>query len=812
MKEGDRIANGSTITLTYVKDDSQTQETKYTVRHVVAGTERDSQDYAGTDWVNAENPTAEIVKGSLAPKSYTGYKFASMSPADVKEGDRIANGSTITLTYVKDGSQTQDTEYTVRHSVGGKMKDVQKYMGTDWILEENPTVEIKEGSLKQNTYQGYKYTGISTNAKEGERIASKTVITLTYIRDDSQTKTLQATVDYNVGGTIREADRETLRTTVWINDPDVLSTESVRAKTYAGYHLNRIEVNGTRVENLAATVPANTSIMYYYDEDPDITITYVVVVEEGDTAHGKVTASAASTSPADLESSETLAPVTATAKGSTAVPAEGYRFVQWTDEAGRPVSDKAAFVPNKVNGLNVAATYKAHFAKRGDLKYEVHYFYENPAVKGQYIENEALKKIVTDAVFESAIPYATNETTWNERTYSFEKIEGATKVSVNADANILNVYYALDELGETEPGNPDKENPNRSDGIPDKYQIAFTYSAEANGMLNVSDTYKEVKTICKVTRDKTTNAIIEIGEVTPVWPTQQPVASPKDPQKYYLLKWTDDNNGWDLSRDTAQWKQTWEEKNFAGYTAHNHFTAHFEANPDNAWTVEKKVTNLPARGYFRVGEEARFDIIVTNSGNRPLKEIRVKELLDGARIVESGNRYTVSANGKEAVIENLALKETVVVKAVYVVTRSDLFNRNFVNEVITEGTIMNPDEPNAFEKDDVPASTGSVPAGAQGGGSGGGGGGGGGSSTRSPGAGGGAGGPGTVTIDPEAVPLANLPDMGNDDILALIDDEEVPLAALPKTGQTGSAALMLMLSSMMLAAFAVVTRKKEDEQ
>ena len=194
----------------------------------------------------------------------------------------------------------------------------------------------------------------------------------------------------------------------------------------------------------------------------------------------------------------------------------------------------------------------------------------------------------------------------------------------------------------------------------------------------------------------------------------------------------------------------------------------------------------------------------------------MKELLDGAKIVESGSRYTVSANGREAVIANLALKETVVVKAEYVVTRSDLFNKNFVNEVVTEGTIMNPDEPNAVEKDDVPASSGSVPAGAQGSGGSSGGGGGGGSSsgTRSPGTGGGPAGPGvpTVTIDPEAVPLANLPEMGNDDILALIDDEEVPLAALPKTGQAGSAALMLMISSMMLAAFAVVTRKKEEEQ
>ena len=205
-----------------------------------------------------------------------------------------------------------------------------------------------------------------------------------------------------------------------------------------------------------------------------------------------------------------------------------------------------------------------------------------------------------------------------------------------------------------------------------------------------------------------------------------------------------------------------------------------------------------------------------NTGNRVLKEVRVREKLNGAAIVASGSRYTVDPATGEAVIENLALGETVVVKAVYVVTRNDLFNGSFINEVTTEGTILNPEEPNVVELEEIPANSGSVPAGRQGGGSGSsGGGGGGGSSTRSPGTGGGtAGGPGapTVTIDPEAVPLANLPDMGNDDILALIDDEEVPLAALPKTGQTGSAALMLMISSMMLAAFAVVTRKKEEEQ
>ena len=77
-----------------------------------------------------------------------------------------------------------------------------------------------------------------------------------------------------------------------------------------------------------------------------------------------------------------------------------------------------------------------------------------------------------------------------------------------------------------------------------------------------------------------------------------------------------------------------------------------------------------------------------------------------------------------------------------------------------------------------------------------------------------SGGPGatTVTIDPDAVPLANLPNEDGADNLLMIDDEDVPLAALPKTGQSGTSGLVLFLSSMMLAAFVAVSKKREDDK
>ena len=59
--------------------------------------------------------------------------------------------------------------------------------------------------------------------------------------------------------------------------------------------------------------------------------------------------------------SETLAPVTGVALGSTATADSGYHFVNWTDSGAIEVSTSAHFVPDKVGGLNVAATYTANF-------------------------------------------------------------------------------------------------------------------------------------------------------------------------------------------------------------------------------------------------------------------------------------------------------------------------------------------------------------------------------------------------------------------------------------------------------------------
>ncbi len=61
---GNPVAHGSTITLNYVKDESQQKTLKYTVEHKIGNTLKHSQDYTKDVWVN-DPDRLTIQEGSL---------------------------------------------------------------------------------------------------------------------------------------------------------------------------------------------------------------------------------------------------------------------------------------------------------------------------------------------------------------------------------------------------------------------------------------------------------------------------------------------------------------------------------------------------------------------------------------------------------------------------------------------------------------------------------------------------------------------------------------------------------------------------
>ena len=118
--------------------------------------------------------------------------------------------------------------------------------------------------------------------------------------------------------------------------------------------------------------------------------------------------------------------------------------------------------------------------------------------------------------------------------------------------------------------------------------------------------------------------------------------------------------------------------------------------PESSMTVDKTLTNLPAKGYFTLGETAEFDITVTNTGNMTLTNVVVTDELAGA-VVAQGDGYR--ANGAEAVIDSLEPGAVVLIKATYTVTENDL-GQQLANRVTVKGE--GPDDPTDPEKNHDP--------------------------------------------------------------------------------------------------------------
>lgn len=114
---------------------------------------------------------------------------------------------------------------------------------------------------------------------------------------------------------------------------------------------------------------------------------------------------------------------------------------------------------------------------------------------------------------------------------------------------------------------------------------------------------------------------------------------------------------------------------------------------------EKRVTNQGsgADGTFKVGETAEFDIIVKNTGNVSLDNVKVKEHLAGAKIID-GDGYVVTMDRTEATIGKLEVQESVVIKAVYTITQEDIDQGGTKNTVTANGKgpgDKNPDQSEA---------------------------------------------------------------------------------------------------------------------
>ena len=230
-----------------------------------------------------------------------------------------------------------------------------------------------------------------------------------------------------------------------------------------------------------------------FAENDDVTINYVA--ETG----GSVSCA-----------SETLAPATGEAQGSVATAAAGYHFVNWTNAAGDVVSEEATFVPAKVGGLNVAATYTAHFEKNDytltieyryesiegqqaapihqeTLKYQDSYNVESPAIKGYVADNLVVKGTMPAQNVHVVVIYTTGITPYAVN-YYYQNREGEYQLFANRMASTTTgaLVYLTDDDKTPQTNKPDNTTP----GV-------YVYNSSAAGLVNGNGDY--VQTIERAT-------------------------------------------------------------------------------------------------------------------------------------------------------------------------------------------------------------------------------------------------------------------------------------------------------------------------
>ncbi|MGN0704305.1 MAG: hypothetical protein ACI4LD_07090, partial [Lentihominibacter sp.] len=143
-----------------------------------------------------------------------------------------------TLFYVKDETVTKEMKYTVQHAIEGDVQDeyTSTYIEPVWVNDPDE-ITVQAGSLGEISFTGYKLDSISPEGvTEGATVEDGTVITLNYVRDDSQTKTVTYTVNHIIEGEV--ADTAAYEDTVWINEenPTITVVEgSVDPNEYEGY-------------------------------------------------------------------------------------------------------------------------------------------------------------------------------------------------------------------------------------------------------------------------------------------------------------------------------------------------------------------------------------------------------------------------------------------------------------------------------------------------------------------------------------------------------------------------------------------------
>ena len=229
-------------------------------------------------WVN-DAKELKVTADSLAKNTYTGYKFSSYAPADIKAGSVVADKQIIRVNYEKDEDAKVEVKYTVQHWVAGVHQSDDDVEVTDKVwVNGAKELTVTADSLAQNTYPGYKFSSYDpADIKAGSVVADNQIIRVNYEKDEDAKTEVKYTVQHWVAGVHQSDDDVEVTDKVWVNGAKELTVtaDSLAKNTYPGYKFSSYAPADIK----AGSVVADKQIIrvnYEKDEDAKVEVKYTV--------------------------------------------------------------------------------------------------------------------------------------------------------------------------------------------------------------------------------------------------------------------------------------------------------------------------------------------------------------------------------------------------------------------------------------------------------------------------------------------------------------------------------------------------------
>ena len=179
----------------WVKDNTSKKTLSYTVEYYKDNEKvaSDTQIVTKDVWVNAPDTLTVDTSKINTTNKYDGYKLNGTATGEIPS--TIDNNGVIKVYYVKDEDQTKELKYTVEYYQDGVEVEADKQVEKQSVWAGAPnTLTVDASKINTtNKYDGYKLNSTATG-EIPSTIDNDGVIKVYYVKDDSQTQTLNYTI------------------------------------------------------------------------------------------------------------------------------------------------------------------------------------------------------------------------------------------------------------------------------------------------------------------------------------------------------------------------------------------------------------------------------------------------------------------------------------------------------------------------------------------------------------------------------------------------------------------------------------------